>query len=86
MDLASLDKLAKDHKRVKYLVVGQDLFDRTVDAKGEKQRTATKLLEQFQIGLQKRIDPRNFGLTQVQSFLESFKNFAAQQKYKFILQ
>ena len=33
MDLAYVDKLAKDNNGVKYLLVRQDLFDRTVDAK-----------------------------------------------------
>ena len=33
MDLAYVDKLAKDNKGVKYLLVRQDLFDKTVDAK-----------------------------------------------------
>ena len=36
MDLAYVDKLAKDNNCVKYLLVRQDLFDRTVDAKGIK--------------------------------------------------
>ena len=33
MDLADVDKLAKDNNDVKYLLVRQELFDRTVDAK-----------------------------------------------------
>ena len=33
MDLAKVDKLAKDNNGVKYLLVRQDLFDKTVDAK-----------------------------------------------------
>ena len=33
MDLAYVDILAKDNNAVKYLLVRQDLFDRTVDAK-----------------------------------------------------
>ena len=33
MDLAYVDKLAKDNNGVKYLLVRQDLFDRTVDVK-----------------------------------------------------
>ena len=33
MDLAFVDKLAKDNNGVKYLLVRQDMFDRTVDAK-----------------------------------------------------
>ena len=36
MDLAYVDKLAKDNNGVKNLLVRQDLFDRTVDAKGMK--------------------------------------------------
>ena len=36
MDLAYVDKLAKDDNGVKYLLVRQNLFDRTVDAKGMK--------------------------------------------------
>ena len=38
MDLAYVDKLAKDNNGVKHLLVCHDLFDRTVDAK----RTKTK--------------------------------------------
>ena len=38
MDLAFVDKLAKDNNGVNYLLVRQDLFDRTVDAKGMKTR------------------------------------------------
>ena len=33
MDLAYVDKLAKDNNGVKYLLVRRDLFHRTVDAK-----------------------------------------------------
>ena len=33
MDLAYVDKLAKDKNGVKYVIVRQDLFDRTADAK-----------------------------------------------------
>ena len=36
MDLAYVDELAKDNNGVKYLLVRQDLFDRTVDAKRMK--------------------------------------------------
>ena len=38
MDLAYVDKLAKENNGVKYLLVRQDLFDRTVNAKGMKTR------------------------------------------------
>ena len=36
MDLAYIDKLTKDNNGVKYLLVRQDLFDKTVDAKRMK--------------------------------------------------
>ena len=36
MELAYVDKLAKDKNRVKYLPVRQDLFDRTVYAEEMK--------------------------------------------------
>ena len=36
MDLAYVDKKAKDNNCVKDLLVRQDVFDRTVDAKGMK--------------------------------------------------
>ena len=36
MDLAYVDKMAKENNGVKYLLARQDLFDRTVNAKGMK--------------------------------------------------
>ena len=36
MDLPYVDKLAKANNDVKYLLVRQDLFDRTVNARGMK--------------------------------------------------
>ena len=36
MDLAFVDKLAEKDIGLKYLLVRQDWFDRTVDAKGKK--------------------------------------------------
>ena len=40
MDLAYVDKRAKHHNGVKYLLVLQDLFDGTVDAKGMKSKVS----------------------------------------------
>ena len=47
MDLAYVDKLAKDNDGVKNRLVRQDLFDRTVDAKGMKQKVPRKLFVHF---------------------------------------
>ena len=47
MDLAYVDKLAKDYNGVKYLLVRQDLFDRTVDAKGMKSKDSKETVRAF---------------------------------------
>ena len=43
MDLAYVDKLAKENQGVKYLLDRQDLFDRTVNARGMKIKDCKKL-------------------------------------------
>ena len=47
MDLAYVDKLAKDKNGVKYLLVCQHLFDRTIDAKGRKRKDAREIVLAF---------------------------------------
>ena len=47
MDLAYVDKLAKDKNGLKYLLVRQDLFDRNVDAKGTKTKSCKETVREF---------------------------------------
>ena len=47
MDLASVNKQAKDKNGVKYLPVRQDLFDRTVEAKGMKIKDSKETVRAF---------------------------------------
>ena len=47
MDLAYVDKLAKENNGVKYLLVRQDLFDRTVNAKGMKAKDSQETVKAF---------------------------------------
>ena len=47
MDLAYVDKLSKNINGVKYLLVRQDLFDRTVDAKGMKIKDSKETVKTF---------------------------------------
>ena len=47
MDLAYVDKLAQDNNVVKYLLLRQDLFDRTVDAKGMKSKDSKETVRAF---------------------------------------
>ena len=47
MDLAYVDKLAIENNGVKYLLVRQDLFDRTVNAKGMKTKDSQETAKAF---------------------------------------
>ena len=47
MDLAYVYKLAKDNNGVKYNLVRQDLFDRTVAAKGMKTEDSKETVRAF---------------------------------------
>ena len=47
MDFAYLDKLAKENNGVKCLLVRQDLFDRTVNAKGMKTKDSQETVKAF---------------------------------------
>ena len=47
MDLAYVVKLAKDNNGGKYLLVRQELFDRTVDAKGMKTKDSKETIRAF---------------------------------------
>ena len=47
MDLAYVDKLVKDNNGVIYLLVPQDLFDRTIDAKGMKTKGSKETVRAF---------------------------------------
>ena len=82
MDLAYVDKLDKENNSVKYPLVRQDLFDRSIDAKGMKTKDPRNLFVHFRLRLQKRIDPKKIGLTREQNLLESLKNYANLKEQK----
>ena len=86
MDLAYVGKLAKDNKGLKYLLVHQDLFDRTVDAKGMKSKDSKETVRAFLSMVTKKNRPKKFGLTRQQNLLESLKSYAKLKEYKFTLQ
>ena len=54
IDLAYVDKLAKEDNGVKYLLVHQDLFDRTVNAKGRKTKASQGTVKAFSSMITKR--------------------------------
>ena len=86
MELAYIDKLAKDKNGVKHLLVRQDLFDRTVDAKRMKTKYLKETVRAFLTMITKKKRPKKFGLTREQNLLESLKNYAKLKENKYTLQ
>ena len=58
MDLAYVDKLAKDNTGVKYLLVRQYLYHRTVDAKGMKTKDSKETVKTFSKMIAKKSRPK----------------------------
>ena len=86
MDLAYVDKLAKENNGVKYLLVRQDLFDRTVNAKGMKTKDFQETVKTFSSMITKRNRPKKFGLTREPNLLERLKSFVLLRGHKSTLQ
>ena len=74
MDLAYVDKLAKDNNGVKYLLVRQDLFDRTVDAKRMKTKDSKKTVCTVLIKITRKISPQTISVDKGTEFAGECKN------------
>ena len=85
MELAYVDKMAKENNGVKYLLVRQDLFDRTVNAKGRKTKDSQETVKASSSMITKKIEQKSFGLTRGRSLLERLKSFVLLRRYKFTL-
>ena len=57
--MAYVDKLAKDDNDAKYLPVRQDLFDKTVDAKGMRTKDSKETVRALSIMITKKSRPKN---------------------------
>ena len=77
LDLAYLDKLAKENNSVKYLLVRQDLFDRTLNAKGMKTKDSHETVKAFSSLFTKRNRPKKFWVDKGTEFAGAFKKFCA---------
>ena len=73
MDLAYVDKLAKDNNGVKYLLVRQDLFDRIVDAKGMKTRDSKETVCAFLTMITKKNRPKKVWVDKGTEFAGEFE-------------
>ena len=86
LDLAYVDKLARENNGVKYLLVRQDLFDRTLNAKGMKTKDSQETVKAFSSMITKRTRPEKIWVDKGTSLLERLKSFVLLKAYKFTLQ
>ena len=75
MDLAYVDKLAKENNGVKYLLVRPDLFDRTVNAKGMKTKDSHETVKTFSYMVTKMNRPKKIWADKGMEFAGAFKKF-----------
>ena len=79
-DLAYVDELAKENNGVKYLLVRQDLFDRTVNAKGMKTKDSHETVEAFSSMTTKRNQPKKIWVDRGTEVAGAFKKFCSAEK------
>ena len=77
MDLAYVEKLAKENNGVKYLPIRQDLFDRTVNARGMKTKDSQETVKAFSSMISKRNRPQKIWVDNGTEFAGAFKKFCA---------
>ena len=77
MDLAYADKLAKEINGVKCLLVRQDLFDRTVNAKRMKTKVSQEAVKAFSSMITKTNRPKKIWVDKGTEFAGAFKEFCA---------
>ena len=77
MDLAYVDKLAKENNGVKYLLVRQYLFGRTVNAKGMRTKGSQETVKAFSTMITKRNRPKKIWVDKGTEIAGAFKKFCA---------
>ena len=85
MDFAYVDKLAKENNVVKYLLVRQDFFDRTVNAKGIKTKDSQETVKAFSSMITKRNQSKKVWVDKGTEFAGALKSFILLSGYKFLL-
>ena len=75
MDLPYVDKLAKENNGVMFLLVRQDLFDRTVNAKGMKTKDSQETVKTFSSMITKRNRTKKIWVDKGTEFAGAFKKF-----------
>ena len=82
MDLAYVDKLAKDNRGIKYLLVRKDVFDKTIDVGELKTKDSKEALRAFAQMITKRKRPQKM-LTREKNLQVNLKNFTTEKEYRF---
>ena len=77
MDIAYVDNLGKEKNGVKYLLVRQDLFDRTVNAKGMKTKVSQETVKAFSSMITKRNRPKKIWVDNGTKIAGAIKKFCA---------
>ena len=77
MDLTYVDKLSNDNNGVNYFLVRQDLFDRTVDAKGMKTKDSKATVRTFSKIITKKNRPKKIWVDQATQFSGEFDKFCS---------
>ena len=86
MDLAYVDKLAKDNRGIMYLLVRQDVFDRTIDVRGLKTKDSKEALRPIAQMITERKRPQKIWVDKGKNLLVNLKSFATEMEYRFIQQ
>ena len=85
MDLAYVDKLAKGKNSIKYLLVRQDLFNRTVNAKGMKTKVSKETVCAFLTKITKKNRPKKNWVDKVTEFAGESRKLCKAQGIKNLL-
>ena len=77
MDLAYVDKLAKEDNGVKYLLIRQDLCDRTVNSKGMKTKDSQETVKAISSMITKKNRPKKVRVDRGTEIAGAFEKFCA---------
>ena len=84
MNLTYVDKLAKRINGVKYLLIRQDLLDRTVNAKGMKTKDSQVTVKNFASMIKKRNRPKKIWVDKSTEFAAAFKKFRVAEEIRLL--
>ena len=84
MDLAYVEKLAKENNGENFLLVRQDLCDRTVNAQGMETKDFQESVKAFSAMITKKINRKNW-VDNGPNLLEPLRSHVRLREYKFTL-